>query len=351
MADVETADGGCDEQVAPPFAIQPAMNVRCSFESVKRCDVRNRPSPTIQNPQAGFTLVELLVVITIIGILIALLLPAVQAAREAARRMQCTNNLKQIGLGSLTHEQAVGYLPSGGWGGVKMVGDPDLGFGKTQPGGWLFSLLPYIEQQAIHDMGMGLSSSAKMPFFAQREQTVLSGVFCPSRRLPGVRPFLTSHQPSNAGAFTVAAKGDYAGNTGDTSDVQSTVDVMDGVCFHRSEVRVAEITDGLSNTYLIGEKSLCTDFYETGAGGSDGDDDTVYWGGNCDNLRGVYSRPFQDQPGYDAGPYVFGSVHTNTFNMVFCDGSVQAMSYTIDGTVHANLGNRKDGHVIDGSKL
>ena len=109
---------------------------------------------TVKNRYPGFTLVELLVVITIIGILIALLLPAVQAAREAARQMQCKNNLKQLALGCLQHEQAQGFLPTGGWG-CGWVGDPDRGFDRQQPGGWHFNILPYIEQQALHDLGIG----------------------------------------------------------------------------------------------------------------------------------------------------------------------------------------------------
>src|SRR5665647_549730 len=104
----------------------------------------------------AFTLVELLVVITIIGILIALLLPAVQAAREAARKMQCSNNLKQLALGCLNHEQAQGFYPSGGWR-WSLGGDPDCGFGRRQPGGFLYNLLPYIEQQSLHDMGAGMT--------------------------------------------------------------------------------------------------------------------------------------------------------------------------------------------------
>ena len=107
----------------------------------------------------GFTLVELLVVITIIGILIALLLPAVQSAREAARRTQCSNNLKQLALACLVHESTHGFFPTGGWG-WHWVGDPDMGFDLKQPGGWIYNILPYIEQGALHDLGLEVTDTA-----------------------------------------------------------------------------------------------------------------------------------------------------------------------------------------------
>ena len=124
---------------------------------------------------------ELLVVITIIGILIALLLPAVQAAREAARQMQCKNHLKQIALGFLQHEERQKIFPSGGWNHL-MLGDPDRGFGRRQPGGWEFSILPYIKQQALYDLGKGLTGAAKATVNTQRVQTPLGIFNCPTRR-------------------------------------------------------------------------------------------------------------------------------------------------------------------------
>jgi type II secretory pathway pseudopilin PulG len=125
-------------------------------------------------------------VITIIGILISLLLPAVQSAREAARRTQCQNNLKQMGLAMLNHEQAQTFFPSGGWGWF-WVGVPDRGTGREQPGGWGYALLPYLEQTALHDAGAdgdpNSLSAQKLAASAQRIATPLAMYQCPTRAI------------------------------------------------------------------------------------------------------------------------------------------------------------------------
>src|SRR5438046_2235683 len=115
-----------------------------------------------QKRAQGFTLVELLVVIAIIGILVALLLPAVQAAREAARRTQCKNNIKQLSLGCLLHEDAHKYLPSGGWRDSYWA-DPNRGYGGKQPGSWYYNILAYIEEQALRDLGKGIAFDGAAP--------------------------------------------------------------------------------------------------------------------------------------------------------------------------------------------
>jgi prepilin-type N-terminal cleavage/methylation domain-containing protein len=132
----------------------------------------------------GFTLVELLVVITIIGILIALLLPAVQAAREAARKMQCTNNLKQIALGCMSHESAHGFLPSAGWGSA-WAGDAARGFDQRQPGGWHYNILPYLELSTLHDTG----ASGNLAGTTARIATPVGAFCCPSRRSAMAYPY------------------------------------------------------------------------------------------------------------------------------------------------------------------
>ena len=343
----------------------------------------------------GFTLVELLVVITIIGILIALLLPAVQAAREAARRVQCSNHLKQLALGALTHESANGYLPSEGWG-VDFVGDPDRGFGQRQPGSWIFNVLPFIEMQDLHDLGLGQTdATARAASIVQRLTTPLAVLSCPTRRAPVLYPsvhnmpfrYATGAVSASQDLPSLVGRSDYACNGG-TTDSGSNMpggpdDVVTGdtwpaakwtvqdhardtgVMFMHSAIKLAEITDGASNTYMIGEKYCMPDHYFDGA--SNWDDQSWDTAADWDTMRSTGTSdtppdnsnflaknsdyfPSQDTPGLGQG-VAFGSAHSNGFYMAFCDGSVQFVSYTIDPAVHWYLGNRSDEKPVDAKKL
>ena len=137
----------------------------------------------------GFTVVELLMVIVIIGILISLLLPAVQMAREAARRGQCTNNLKQLATGCLNHESAIKTFPTNGWA-FAFLGHPDRGVGISQPGGWIYNILPYIEQDSLYRGQAGLTGGSLQTAAATLMQTPVPPLYCPSRRPPALYPNL-----------------------------------------------------------------------------------------------------------------------------------------------------------------
>jgi len=172
----------------------------------------------------GFTLVELLVVITIIGILISLLLPAVQAAREAARRAQCNNHLKQLGLAALNHESAIKKYPTGGWNN-DYCGAPERGAGIRQPGGCLYNILPYIEQGACYSLQAGKTDSRRADAAYTMLNTPQSFFHCPSRRQAKCYPILSTFDENGGDvhqnvyldfgieAVTAqAAKTDYGGN-------------------------------------------------------------------------------------------------------------------------------------------
>ena len=346
----------------------------------------------------GFTLVELLVVITIIGILISLLMPAVQSARESARRTQCSNNLKQLALAASNGLGLQGHFPSSGWG-WRWVGDPDCGSGWKQPGGWLYNLLPFLDQQNLHDLQSGLTSTARSNAASQMIATPLAMTICPSRRALAAYPTWQNggasaneggdpgdvYQRYGSGSASVTAnvaKCDYAGNGGDvytspgtngapwnvgnleggpTTVAQGTtpsaiqywnaVDAATtGVIYPAGAATAGNITDGMSNTYLFGEKYLNPDSYLTGA--DSGDNESALTGNNADTIRWggpAFPNPSQDTPG-TAQYTIYGSAHPSGFGMAMCDGSVRVISFYIDATTHDRLCNRADGQPIDASK-
>jgi prepilin-type processing-associated H-X9-DG protein len=340
-------------------------------------------------------------VIAIIGILVALLLPAIQAAREAARRSQCKNNLKQLGLACLNHIDVQKHFPTGGWGWY-WVGDPDRGFGKDQPGGWMYNILPFIEEPNLHDLGKdgttGTPSTAKRTAARQLIATPVSMINCPSRRPAAAYPYTNSQGKGIFNSLTPTQCGrlDYAMNSGTVyveSDafpanftaadtftgwfVDQTITLertsgqrlLTGISWQRSEVGLRQVTDGTSKTYMIGEKALLTGAYDTGT--DRGDNETWCTGFNNDNNRKTAwgfppaltaLTPIPDAPTYpydgaattggenvDRGISRFGSPHSGGINMAFCDGSVHTVSYDVDWQVHRDLGDRADGNPTDTS--
>jgi prepilin-type N-terminal cleavage/methylation domain-containing protein/prepilin-type processing-associated H-X9-DG protein len=329
----------------------------------------------------GFTLVELLVVIAIIGILIALLLPAVQAAREAARQTQCCNNLKQMGIGANVHAEKMGYFPSGGWGN-DWVGDPTRGFGHMQPGGWIYSLLPYIELQQLHDVALSVyGTSTYNTTNTLQTQMPMALFICPSRRRCTLYPFQQRAyqnmlESANGGSSpTQCSKTDYAANIGSTGadELGSGVSTLaqgdssttwyqpdsawNGLCYQRSEVTPGLISDGLSCTILYGEKEVDPNHYTDGSTACDnhcvlaGIDNDMYRMTTVQTVSSVaWAGVQRDNPiltNNGLSQYVFGGAHANVCNFVFCDGSVHRINYSIDPLTFQYLGSRNDNHPVN----
>ena len=321
--------------------------------------------------RCGFSLVELLAVISIIAVLVGLLLPAVQAARETARRTACSNNLKQLALGCQAYVSTQGHFPSGGWA-WQWTGDPDAGLGPQQPGGWAFQVLPFIEQQAIFEMGTDgvaprgspfnrASSTTQKNAAIARAQTPIAAFVCPSRRGVGPLPSGFFHGGQNSGRISTSAGLDYAGNAGQGSpfntfgnnnswtDVQYTNDVNNilrptGVIHPASRVEAAKIRDGLSVTFLLGEFNRHPEAYDTTIANQFGG---VGWSTSLSGLQADSANVPGVHPasGYNFRP--FGSAHSAACHFAFCDGSVRAISYGIQPAVRNRLCNRADGQLLD----
>jgi prepilin-type N-terminal cleavage/methylation domain-containing protein/prepilin-type processing-associated H-X9-DG protein len=335
----------------------------------------------------GFTLVELLVTMAIVSLLVALLLPAIQASRETARRGQCQSNIKQIALALIVHHDTYRAFPQGGWG-HEWVGDPDLGVGPRQPGGWIYNILPYIEERDLHDLGAGLTGAAATDLYSQRMRTPIPLLVCPSRRSCTTWPIGPTYTwvrtPKPYGDVTTVARADYAINGGTSSVTNYTGPAtlaqgqdpdfwfktaplprgFNGISHLRSSAAMKSITDGVAKTYLLGEKFLEPANYETGL--SSGDNESLYAGycsdlhrfaGAIENLKfslSPYVAPLSDTSTPNTGMPTsarFGSSHPGGFNMAFCDGSVHFIPFDVDVEVHFRSGHRSDnGAPIDSLK-
>jgi prepilin-type processing-associated H-X9-DG protein len=338
-------------------------------------------------------LVELLVVIAIIGILVALLLPAIQAAREAARRTECKNHLKQICLAVSNFENAKRVLPTGG-----AIFNPHIEYYLDNGGnpygpdkqalGWAFQILPYLEEGNIY----AIKKQTDM------QQIVIPEYFCPSRRAPTHNADTSDPNYTNSvlmdyaaatpwgvdrttklipktdrdsywqkftdGRWTVPTNKDWLGMIvrtpiwkDETSGGGASLPFQDSGSTR--PITVAKVTDGLSKTALIGEKTVNAKYYE---GGSPSDDHGWSDGWDPDTMRCTCDPPMSDGTvattqlfGGDWGQltdvYNFGAAHTSGFNVAYGDGSVQTISYSVDPVVFDRIGDRRDGEAIDLSTL
>lgn len=260
----------------------------------------------MRNADRAFTLVEVLVVIAIIGILVALTIPAVQMAREASRRSSCANNLRQQAVAVRLHETTHKTFPTGGW--KDYLGDPDAGYGTKQPGGWIYNILSYIEEDNLRQLGRGLKGQAKEAALEQLMESPINVFYCPSRRLARLYPY-TGSSLKNAKAPERVAKSDYA--------------ISETISFEKSEVIMSDIQlagKGVSKTVLAGEKSLGITAYSTGSG--TGDTLVAYVGDSEDIRRKPSGSPLSDK----AGGSGFGGPHPGGANIAYCDGAVKFVS-------------------------
>jgi prepilin-type N-terminal cleavage/methylation domain-containing protein/prepilin-type processing-associated H-X9-DG protein len=340
----------------------------------------------------GFTLIELLVVIAIIGVLIALLLPAVQAAREAARRAQCTNNLKQIALAVLNYESGTGSLPMG-----TLYRTPADGCATVWGHTWLNYIYPYLEQsQANNAINYSRPYNSVTNVFTAFNMKVAS-YLCPSdsnaTKLDLASGFIQTVQNSYAGVAGISELHTFSFNPPTNADRCGSLD-SEGVFGRTISFRIADITDGTSNTLMAGEVSR----FRNEPGGSNFNFANVggrfagppwtgspFWGDSRPTAMAYVTVPLNanaltapgsfaggnlapncllstsplmtDKPNWGndgnggvpcvaLGQWGFRSQHPGGANFVACDGSVKFLKQTINRVTYRALGTRALGEVV-----
>lgn len=286
----------------------------------------------IARKKSAFTLVELLVVIAIIGVLVALLLPAVQQAREAARRMQCSNNLKQVGLALHNYHDTFQSLPPG-W--LNVTGNDNFM-------GWGTYILPFVEQSALYDQMKAAgayngawfniadmtTASATVP--TPYARTVIDAFICPSDPSGGINTFVDDYGKSN---YTGVGGAHYLGGSG-----------ANGTFYDNSFVKFRDMTDGLSNTFSIGERSTMKKTNWTQKHGT-------LWIGGTTAGQYYHNNAITSASEYysingAAGSWNLTSAHPGGVQFLFGDGSSHFISETINLNTYRDLGSIRDGNVL-----
>ncbi len=309
-----------------------------------------------RNHSRAFTLVELLVVIAIIGVLVALLLPAVQAAREAARRSSCSNKLKQIGLALHNFHDTYGHFPAGSTSANNLnFGDSDWcsKYGSNESrAGWTVMILPFMEGNNQYDqfnLTAKFTTSSNVPGHAANEamfQSTNEAYVCPSDVAGGPGKNHLSYLGVMGGGPTPAC----------STQGGQRVFYRNGILTHNEERRFAAITDGTSNTYLVGESKYIL------AEGGRTDNIHCGWasGGKLDSYGGTYTcAAAKEQINSITGggstrdtlnimSRLFGSYHPGGAQFVYGDASVHFVPETIDLAVHQTTAIRNDGLPVGG---
>jgi len=296
-----------------------------------------------QTKRPAFTLIELLVVIAIIGVLIALLLPAVQKVRESANRVKCQNNLHQIGIALHSYHGDHGSFPSGYLWRPQV---PDVTT-QTDPGwSWAALLLPYLEQDNLQRQ-VNFKSSVADPANEEIRTTVLPVFVCPTDQQTGLFQLLTT-----TGQPVIAATSSYAASFGGLVEIADTPGCGNGVFYRNSRVRIADIIDGSSSTFAIGERASL--FAQAPWAGAVSAGTVRITPGAPTTSTSVEAAPVQVLAhcgshalnDNQSDPDDFFTPHVGTAFFLFADGSVRSVSVKTDVDIIRALATRNGGEVV-----